>query len=705
MLISDNVAEDTVDDTQTADENTRSFRRAYDTKYTAWAKEAERFDRYYAGEQWEKEDLDALKALKRPALTLNLIQPTIDAMLGEFMNKRATFAAKPTTTGDQQTADVLTKVMMNIADRTNFIDVEQTVFSDGLIMDRGYYDIRMDFADNVSGDISITAIDPLTVIPDPQGKEYDPDTWREVIVHKWMSVDDVSELYGEELAEKVKNEALENNLSTDIAEYTRDRSFGDSDHGPAYDGIPSDQRTLKRIRVIDRQHVRMDKFRVFVDPITGNEERIPDSWDDMRIAAYQSVSNAYILMRHKRRVRWTITAGNVVLHDDWSPYPFFTVVPYFPKFRRGKPLGAVRQLIDPQNQFNKVSSQILHAINSTANSGWELEEGALVNMTPEELAANGSKTGLVLVRAPGKQIAKIQPNQMPSGLAQFSEFAQNMIRKISGVSEYMVGEGSSEVSGIALDARVNRNLVQLQPVFDSLNRARNVLAKRLLKLIQMYYTDQRMFRITSETETGEQTAEMLEVNVPTFEGNIVNDLSLGEYDVVVTSQPSRETFVETQFAQVIQMAQAGIQIPPDVFVELSNFSRKNEIAERIRQQMGVGQPSPEQQQAMQQQQEIQMQQMMLEMQKLQAQINELNTQAELNQAKAYAAVTNPSIEYKGTVAKQQTSLQNKAAELDAKTSIARMQTMARAAEGGRVRGAEPYRPNQTQSMTAGEGGI
>jgi aromatic ring hydroxylase len=100
-----------------------------------------------------------------------------------------------------------------------------------------------------------------------------------------------------------------------------------------------------------------------------------------------------------------------------------------------------------------------------------------------------------------------------------------------------------------------------------------------------------------------------------------------------------------------------------------------------------------------------MQQVMLEMQKLQAQITELNTQAELNQAKAYAAVTNPSIEYKGTVAKQQTALQNKSAELDAKTAIARMQTLARSAEGGRIREAEPYRPNQIQSMTAGAEGI
>jgi hypothetical protein len=227
----------------------------------------------------------------------------------------------------------------------------------------------------------------------------------------------------------------------------------------------------------------------------------------------------------------------------------------------------------------------------------------------------------------------------------------------------------------------------------------------MLHLIQAYYTDTRLFRITAESETGEATQETITINQPTHEGRVINDLTLGEYDVVVTSQPSRQTFVETQFAQAIQMAQAGIPVPPDVMVELSNFARKHEIAERIRQQMGTGQPTPEQQQAMQMQQDLQMEEVRLTLEKMQAQINELNSQTELNQAKAYAAVTNPTIEYKGTVAKQQTALQNKSAELDAKTAIARMQTMARSAEGGRVRGAEPYRPNQVQSMTAGEGGI
>jgi hypothetical protein len=693
------------DELRIADRNMKAFRRAYESGHTKWQEIATTCEEYYAGKQWSDEDVKALDALKRPALTLNIIRPTINAILGEYANKRATFNVKPLNEGDQQVADVLTKLMMQIADENAFEYVESEVFQDGMITDRGFYDIRMDFDENVQGDIRITAVDPFTVIVDPQAKEQDPKTWREVFVTKWMSIDDIAELYGDDVAERVRTQALSSNLGAEYAEYTRRGTFGTPEFGYAYDQIPSDERDIKRIRVIDRQHYVINRGKVFIDPITGEESPIPDTWDEQKVSDYTALTGSMIITKAERKVRWTITAGNVVLHDDFSPYPFFTIVPYFPQFRRGKPLGWVRDMLDSQQQINKLSSQALHVVNSTANSGWVVEEGALVNMTPEELARDGAKTGVVLVTAPNKQARKIEPNPLPNGLMQFVSYAQDMVRKISGVSDYMVGEGHSEVSGIALDARINRNLTQLQPVFDSLDRSRTVLAKRMLKLIQMYYTDTRVLRITSENEAGEPTQEVVAINQPTPDGRILNDLTIGEYDVVVTSQPNRDTFVETQFAQAIQMVQVGIPIPPDIMVELSNFARKHEVAERIRQQMGMGQPSPEQQQQMQMQQRMQMQQVMLEMQKLQAQITELNSQAELNKAKAYAAVTNPAVEYKSTVTKQQAAMQNKASEMDTKAAIARMQVMARAAEGGRIRPAESGRYNQIQSLTAGAEGI
>jgi hypothetical protein len=53
------------------------------------------------------------------------------------------------------------------------------------------------------------------------------------------------------------------------------------------------------------------------------------------------------------RIRHTVTAADVVLYDDWSPYETMTVVPYFAYFRRGKTMGMVEDLLDPQREVNK----------------------------------------------------------------------------------------------------------------------------------------------------------------------------------------------------------------------------------------------------------------------------------------------------------------------------------------------------------------
>ena len=53
----------------------------------------------------------------------------------------------------------------------------KTAFSDGLIQDRGYFDVRMDFSDHIQGK-KIEAKDPLDILIDPD--KHDPKTWNEI---------------------------------------------------------------------------------------------------------------------------------------------------------------------------------------------------------------------------------------------------------------------------------------------------------------------------------------------------------------------------------------------------------------------------------------------------------------------------------------------------------------------------------------------
>ena len=146
--------------------------RARDNGHKEYVELAKKCDDYYRGDQWAQNDLSALEAEGRPALTINTVLPTVNTVLGEQASRRADIQFKPRRGGDAEVAATLTKLYMQIADNNKMDWVEQQVFSDGLIMDgRGYFDVRLDFSDHVEGEIRITSKDPLDVLPDPEGAE------------------------------------------------------------------------------------------------------------------------------------------------------------------------------------------------------------------------------------------------------------------------------------------------------------------------------------------------------------------------------------------------------------------------------------------------------------------------------------------------------------------------------------------------------
>lgn len=614
------------------------YERARDNGHLDYIDMAKKCDAYYSGDQWDEYDKMSLEAEGRPALTINTVLPTINTVLGEQSSRRADIKFKPRRGGDEEVAHTLTKLYMQIADSNKLDWVEQQVFSDGLIMDgRGYFDARMDFSDHVEGEIRITAKDPLDILIDPDAKDADPKNWNEVFETKWMTLDEIEELYGKKKAEDLRFIA-ENGSSfgRDSIEYEETR-FGDLDPSDDYFGadVPGDDeyRNVRSLRVIERQHKKLSRCDFFVDPNTGDQRHSPTTWSDQKKKKFAKQYGLNLISKMIKKVRWTVTCDHVVLHDDWSPYRDFTIIPFFAYFRRGKPFGMVRNLLSPQEQLNKIASQELHIVNTTANSGWMVESGSLVGMTADDLEEHGAETGLVLEYNRGSTPpTKINPNSIPTGLDRIAQKAQANIQSISGINDSMLGTDSAEVSGVAIQAKQNRGAVMIQVPLDNLRKSRQYLAERILDLIQGFYTEQRVIQVTNEDDPLKPREEMV-VNQMTPEGEIINNLTIGEYDVVVATAPARDSFDEVQFAEALNLRQVGVSIPDDAIIEYSHLARKGELAKRIRMMTGVEQ-SEEQMQAAAMQQEIQMQQVQLELAKMQAEVQKLQSEAAVNMAKA-----------------------------------------------------------------------
>jgi hypothetical protein len=549
---------------------------ARDNGHAQFVEKADKCERFFAGDQWTSADLVALKASGRPALTINKIISTVGNVMGEQIYNRAETSFRPRAGSPAEVAEALTKVYKQISDNNQLDWKRSDMFADGIIRSRGFLDVRLRFDDSMQGEVDIIHLNSKNVVVDPDADQYDPDTWSEVFITKWVTVDDIAVLFNQKDAELLRGRQQSFfPYGYDSIDATRDR-FG-TRMNPVYGAGYEHGGVCRNIRLIERQYRELDRQKHFVSVETGDMRAIPEDFSRDKIAFFVEKFGFQVTTKLVRRIRWAVIADNVELHYDWSPYKHFTPVPYFPYFRHGNTIGLVENLLGSQELLNKVSSQELHVVNTTANSGYIARSGALTNMSAEELEQKGAQTGIVIeVNGPVEEsIKKIQPNTVPQGLDRISYKAEEHINTISGINDSMRGFDREDVAAKAIDKKKQSGATGLAKPMDSLTRTDYILARNIIDLVQEFYTEERLLTITNNSMTGE--TETFAINQVTPEGTIATDLTLGEYDIITTSVPQRETLEDSQFDQAVAMREMGVQLPDSVLIESSRLQNKREI--------------------------------------------------------------------------------------------------------------------------------
>lgn len=660
-----------VEPSQKASANYNAYLRLRDNGHSEWVRKANLYTQFYLGEQWSEQDRKRLEEEGRPAVTVNAVLSTINSLFGEFVQNQASIQYKPLRGGTEEKAFRLNAIFQHVAHENKLWALEQQVYMDGLIEDRGFFDVRIGYEQSILGDINIVAEDGTQVLIDNQATDRDPSTWSEVIITRWLTLDEIEVTYGDKKREEIARSIdVMRPIGEDSVEQIEMRRFGDTTG--IYESHDDHSHSINRVRVIERQYYKMRRAKCLIDPTTGDVRDVPDHFEQERIQALIDQYGFYLTEMPRRRVYMTVSADRVLLFDGWSPYRSYTVVPFFPYFRRGKPLGVVANIVSPQELLNKTTSQELHIVNSTANSGWLIEENSLSNMTEDELVENGSKTGLVLVyrRGAANRPEKIQPNTMPTGIDRISMKASSSIREISGVNAAMAGAVNAHtVSGVAVREQTQRGQIQAMVPDESMRWTRQFLANKVLELVQDFYTEGRIVYATDPLDP--QNPRMpIPINEEDDAGNVPHDVTVGRYDVVVAKAPSRDTADEVEFAQLMQMRDAGIQIPDHFIIARSNLTSRQELAKFIMDLQGFGELTPEQQQQQQAEMELQMQMAQAELDKLMATAEELRSRAAQNMAKASSmeGYNQAAIE----LAKIEADIQKKERELQLRAQLANM---------------------------------
>jgi hypothetical protein len=588
-------------DSDKARENWMHYVHARDNGHLDYVKKAKECRRFFLGQHWDDAQRAILEASGRPVLTINKIFSTMMTVMGEQISTQADISFQPTATGNRETADALSKVWLQIARNNKYPRVEEAVFDSGAVTSRGFFDVRMDFDDHMRGEARIKHANGINTIIDPDADEYDPATWSEVFTTKWMNLNQIELMWGKDVAAQLKSR------DRSVFEYGYDSidaesmTFGNDPDLVQYNFRGSvaftDDNLRRRYRMIERQFKELRVMPHFVDVNTGDTRVIPNTWERNRIAFIADQYGLAVIPKKVEVIRWRQSLDDILLFDEVSPYRRFTKIPYFPVFYDGQTIGLVENLLSPQEQLNKISSQELHVVNTTANSGWKVKSGALQNMDIYELENRGAETGLVVELDDIGNLDKIAPNQVPTGLDRLTFKADENIKDLSGISDSLRGFDRADVAAKAIRAKQQAGSVNLTKAFRNLLHTRHMVAEAVLDLVQTFYTEERVIKVNGNGLLAE--AEELTVNGLSPEGDIINDLQMGEYEVVVTDVPKRETFEETQFDEATRLRELGVNIPDDILVEASHLANKADVAQRIRELNGAAEPTEIQQQLQQ----------------------------------------------------------------------------------------------------------
>lgn len=632
---------------------------ARDNGHLRYLEKARKCEEFYAGRQWESATKARLARLRRPALTMNKVLPGIAAIQGEQLNNRVDVAFRATASGDPEVAAALDKLYLHIMNDNGYDDIESYMFDDGIITSRGFVDVRMDYTENVRGEVAIELVNPLNVMLDPDAEEYSPEKWKEIFYTKWLSLEDIRRLYGKDIHAKLKGKKTSTYYGYDFID-ERQSSFGGADR---YE-TDSENAHRRRLRLIERQYKETVWAEHFVDTTTGDSRAINPKWDRNRIAiALEAMDNVTTMKRRTECVKWVASIDDVLLHDEKSPYRSMTMAPFFPFFRRGDTIGLVENMVDPQEFYNKTLSQELHIVNSSANGGWKVKNGSLKNMDPDDLQERGSETGLVMVLDETADAEKIQPNQVPSGLDRIIYTVGEDLKEVSMVSDSQRGFDRADVAAKAIMAKKVTGSQNFAKPMSNLLMTRRYVGKLVLECIQDFYTEERTYVITRggvQPKTESVTINQIDMSSP--EGRIINDVGRGKYEIIATAVPARTEFEDSQFEEAKSLRELGIQIPDHVLIEHSHLNRKQELAEEIKQRSGWGDPSELEQQAAQLENQIKE----LEAQKLSVENKKIESETVLNLVRAQNTAAEEQGDGKGQEMTQEMIAQQEQAMLEAR---------------------------------------
>lgn len=549
--------------------------------------------RFYAADQsvW-MEIYGNMPSGRKRMFNFNHIKSRVDTASGYERRNRKSVICVPRENGHQETADQFSKLLLWTYNKEKILETESEAFFYALVSGMSLLRLWLDYRkDPVNGEFKVDSIPYNGYIIDPFFKKYDLSDCNGIITRSYLTPTEVVTLFPDR---------YDDILSIPPLGTYRDGRF---------QFLPETYNvSYNNLMAYDEFYYRAYRTqKLLVDTQTG--ETLEWRKDDKEGLALflQQFPQIQVIEQDISTVKLCITVQDRVMYDDVQPsgldeYPF---VPVFTYYMENMPdmsyrvQGIVRQLRDAQFLYNRRKNIELDILESKINSGGLYVEDAVVN--PKDLFQSGQGRWVPIKK--GHTPAEIQPwpaTGLDPTILEASRLLADEIQQISGITDELRGMTDDDISGYHYQLRQNAAITTLQIPFDNLSRAKVLVGRKFVKMMQMNLTPGKAARILGEQPTQEFYSK-----------------AFGEYDCEIIEGLNTPTQRQMEHIQLLEYFKMGL-VPPEVVLETATIQNKNRVMEQSAQM---------QQQAQQmQQQKLQMEAMVAE-----AQIANLRAQATANE--------------------------------------------------------------------------
>jgi hypothetical protein len=517
--------------------------------------EADVDSRFKAGDQTLWNDIYGnLPAFRKRQFNFNLIRRFTNMISGYQRQHRKSTVASPVYQQHQQGADQITKLFYHINNRNGVLHTLSDAFDGALTTGMNLLSTWIDYRnDPVNGDIRVDNVSYNGYLIDPYFQKQDLSDCNSIWTRKYYTKAQCASLLP----------GRESEIKSLPGWGNRDGKF--QFQPQSYNYAMQDLLIYDEFWYLDTR-----KQLNLVDLETGECIEWQGQSDDLQqfLSMYPNITPVENVVP---TVKLAISVQGKVMYHGPNPmgvdrYPFTPVwayyepqIPYFP----WRVQGVVRGLRDAQYLFNRTRITQLDILESQVTSGYIYKENSLVN--PKDVFLQGQGRGVALkAGADMGDVQKIQPPSIDPSHIQISEMLAGLMGQISGVNEELLGAANDSTSGIETMLRQGAGLVTLQPLFDQLDMSQKLLGELHLEIIQKNWTPGKIRQIINEEP------------VPEFYNRVFS-----KYDVVIEEGLNTSTQRQMQFAQLLQMREMGIAVPPDQLLKSSTLQNKNELIEAI----------------------------------------------------------------------------------------------------------------------------